>query len=86
MKRIKTFESWSNWFLSKPMGDIELAKKDSLKTIKEFLRRYSGLANVDALSEKQLLDLIRGFARHKKQSKENAMAAEIWRIAKPLFT
>lgn len=78
-------ESWSSWFSPKPLGDVELAKKDSIKSIREFLRRYSGVVDVDGLSDQQLLDLIKGFARHSKYSKENALAAELWRIAKPLF-
>ncbi len=90
MRRIKLFSQFTNeslfdLFREKPLGNIEVAKRDSLNSIREFLKRYSGLANVDGLSEKQLLELIQGFARHKDRSKENAMAYEIWRIAKPLF-
>jgi len=82
MRTIKTYESW---FRTKPLGNIEKAKEDSLDSIREFLRQYSGLANVDGLSQEQLLELIERFAKQAKYSKPNQLASDIWRIAKPLF-
>jgi hypothetical protein len=77
------------FFKSKPMGDVEQAKKDSLQGMRAFIDNNMSLADpANKLSDNQVLDLIKGAARWAKSpngSKFNKMAAEIYRIAKPLF-
>jgi hypothetical protein len=76
----------------KPMGDVEQAKKDSMKAMKAFIKNNKvdlGLGDdPDDFSDEQVLDKIKGLAYHAKSpnsSKLNKMAGELYRIAKPLF-
>jgi hypothetical protein len=76
----------------KPMGDVEQAKKDSMKAMKAFIKNNKvdlGLGDdPDDFSEEQVLDKIKGLAYWAKSpngSKLNKMAGELYRIAKPLF-
>lgn len=76
----------------KPMGDVEQAKKDSMRAMKAFIKNNKvdlGLGDdPDDFSDEQVLDKIKGLAYHAKSpnsSKLNKMAGELYRIAKPLF-
>jgi len=76
----------------KPMGDVEQAKKDSIKAMKAFIKNNKidlGLGDdPDDFSDEQVLDKIKGLAYWAKSpngSKLNKMAGELYRIAKPLF-
>ena len=76
----------------KPMGDVEQAKKESMKAMKAFIKNNKvdlGLGdNPDDFSDEQVLDKIKGLAYHAKSpnsSKLNKMAGELYIIAKPLF-
>ena len=76
----------------KPMGDVEQAKKDSMKAMKAFIKNNKvnlGLGDdSDDFSDEQVLDKIKGLAYWAKSpngSKLNKMAGELYRIAKPLF-
>ena len=76
----------------KPMGDVEQAKKDSMKAMKAFIKNNKvdlGLGDdPDDFSDEQVLDKIKGLAYWAKSpngSKLNKMAGELYRIAKPLF-
>jgi len=76
----------------KPMGDIEQAKKDSIKSMRAFLKNNQenlGLGNdPNDFSDEQVFDKIKGLAYHAKSpnaSKINKWAGELYRIAKPLF-
>jgi hypothetical protein len=75
------------FFKSKPMGDIEQAKKDSLKSMKAFIKRYLGIENPDGLSYKEALEKMKMVARHAKSPNSNRitdLGAEVYRIAKDL--
>jgi hypothetical protein len=73
----------------KPMGDVEQAKKDSLKAMKAFIKRHLGIEDPDGLSDKEVLDKIKGVARHANTTSSNRrvydLAKDMYRIAKPLF-
>ena len=76
----------------KPMGDVEQAKKDSIKAMRAFVENNKeplGLGNDPKdFSDEQILDKIKGLAYWAKSpngSKLNKMAGELYRIAKPLF-
>ena len=44
------------FFKSRPMGDVGQAKKDSLKSMKAFIKKYLGIENPDGLSYKEALE------------------------------
>ena len=75
------------FFKSKPMGDVEQAKKDSLKSMKAFIKRYLGVENTDGVSYKEALEKMKMVARHAKSPNSNRitdLGAEVYRIAKDL--
>jgi len=75
-------------FKSKPLGDVEGAKKDIMKSMRAFLQRYSGLQDASGLSDEQVLDKIKGAANlstRSTASQANKLAGELYKIAKPLF-
>lgn len=75
------------FFKSKPMGDVEQAKKDSLKSMTSFLKTYLGRVNADDMSYKEALEQMKMVARHAKSPNSNRitnLGAEIYRIAKDL--
>jgi hypothetical protein len=75
------------FFKSKPMGDVGQAKKDSLKSMKAFIKRYLGIENPDSLSYKEALEKMKMVARHAKSPNSNRitdLGAEVYRIAKDL--
>ena len=75
------------FFKSRPMGDVEQAKKDSLKSMKRFLEKYLGRVNTDDLSYKDALETMKMVARHAKSPNANRitnLGADIYRIAKDL--
>ena len=75
------------FFKSRPMGDVEQAKKDSLKSMKAFIKRYLGIENPDGLSYKEALEKMKMVARHAKSPNSNRiidLGAEVYRIANDL--
>jgi hypothetical protein len=75
------------FFKSKPMGDVEQAKKDSLKAMRAFIKRYLGVENTDGVSYKEALEKMKMVARHAKSPNSNRitdLGAEVYRIAKDL--
>jgi hypothetical protein len=75
------------FFKSRPMGDVGQAKKDSLKSMKAFIKRYLGIENPDGLSYKEALEKMKTVARHAKSPNSNRitdLGAEVYRIAKDL--
>jgi hypothetical protein len=75
------------FFKAKPMGDVEQAKKDSLKSMKAFIKRYLGVENTDGVSYKEALEKMKMVARHAKSPNSNRitdLGAEVYRIAKDL--
>lgn len=76
----------------KPMGDVEQAKKDSMKAMRAFVENNKeplGLGNDPKdFSDEQVFDKVKALAYWAKSpngSKLNKMAGELYRIAKPLF-
>jgi hypothetical protein len=76
----------------KPMGDVEQAKKDSMKAMRAFVESNKeplGLGNDPKdFSDEQIFDKVKALAYWAKSpngSKLNKMAGELYRIAKPLF-
>jgi hypothetical protein len=75
-------------FKSKPLGDVEGAKKDIKKAMVVFLQKNTNLKNADTFTDKELLKAIEGFARHgelETSSNANKIANQIYKVAKPLF-
>ena len=75
------------FFKSRPMGDVGQAKKDSLKSMKAFIKKYLGIENPDGLSYKEALEKMKMVARHAKSPNSNRitdLGAEVYRIAKDL--
>jgi hypothetical protein len=75
------------FFKSKPMGDVGQAKKDSLKAMRAFIKRYLGVENTDGVSYKEALEKMKMVARHAKSPNSNRitdLGAEVYRIAKDL--
>lgn len=77
------------FFKSKPMGDVEQAKKDSLKSMRAFIKRYLGVEDPDSLSDKTVLEKMKMVARHADSpsgaNKITKLGADVYRIAKDLF-
>jgi hypothetical protein len=77
------------FFKSKPMGDVEQAKKDSLKSMRAFIKRYLGVEDPDSLSDKTVLEKMKMVARHADSpsgaNKITKLGADAYRIAKDLF-
>lgn len=80
MKNIRTFEEW---FFSKPKVS-ETAKEDCRKSIKSFLKSI-GMMEADNMSDEQLIDNIRRFAKNKNFSEKNRLAWQLYNIAKPIL-
>lgn len=75
------------FFKSRPMGDIGQAKKDSLKSMRAFIKTYLGRVNTDDLSYKDALETMKMVARHAKSPNANRitnLGADVYRIAKDL--
>ncbi len=92
MKYLRKYNELINYsegiFSFKPLGDVEQARKDSLVSMRKFLQRYSGIVDIDSLTDQQVLKKIKGFAYWAKSpnsSIANKMAYDLYRIAKPLF-
>jgi hypothetical protein len=77
------------FFKSKPMGDVEQAKKDSLKSMRAFIKNHLGIKNPDDLSDKSVLEKMKMVARHADSPSGNnrmtKLGADAYRIAKDLF-
>jgi len=77
------------FFKSKPMGDVEQAKKDSLKAMRAFIKRYLGIEDPDGLSDKTVLEKMKMVARHADSpsgaDRITKLGADTYRIAKDLF-
>lgn len=75
-------------FSSKPLGDVEGAKKDIKKAIITFLKKNTNFKSAEELTDKELLKALEGFARHGKSetsSSGNRIANDLYKVAKPLF-
>ena len=75
------------FFKSRPMGDIGQAKKDSLKSMRAFIKTYLGRENTDNLSYKEALEIMKMVARHAKSPNSNRitnLGADVYNIANHL--
>lgn len=85
MIHLQTFEGL---FSSKPTWDIEIAKKDALKAARSFVERNAQLKNPKDLTDEQVIEMIKGFAKSgkdKHSSQANKQAFEFWKQFKHLF-
>jgi hypothetical protein len=76
------------FFKSKPMGDVEQAKKDSRLAMNSFIKTYLGIEDPDGLSDKTVLEKMKMVARHANSPNANRvtnLGADVYRTAKDLF-
>jgi hypothetical protein len=56
-------ESIFDRFKSKPLGDVEGAKKQALKVFRVWLKKNAGLPNPELMADDQVIDKIKAFAK-----------------------
>jgi hypothetical protein len=88
IKRFEQIDMSEGLFSFKPLGDINQAKKDSLSSMRNFLKNYLNMSDVDSLDDNQVLKKVKDmsfWAKSPGASKLNILANDLYRIAKPLF-
>jgi len=68
-------------FKSKPLGDVEEAKKFALKAFRAWVGRNAGIADPESLSDDQVIEKIKAFA----QRNPSNMVHQLWNQSKHLF-
>jgi hypothetical protein len=68
-------------FKSKPLGDVEEAKKFALKAFRAWVGKNAGIADPESLSDDQVIEKIKAFA----QRNPSNMVHQLWNQSKHLF-
>jgi hypothetical protein len=68
-------------FKSKPLGDVEGAKKQALKIFRVWLKKNAGLANPEIMADDQVIDQIKAFAKRNPSN----LVHRLWNQEKHLF-
>jgi hypothetical protein len=68
-------------FKSKPLGDVEEAKKFALKAFRAWVGKNAGIADSESLSDDQVVEKIKAFA----QRNPSNMVHQLWNQSKHLF-
>ena len=68
-------------FKSKPLGDVEGAKKQALKVFRVWLKKNAGLADPEMMTDDQVIEQIKSFAKRNPSN----LVHRLWNQEKHLF-
>jgi hypothetical protein len=68
-------------FKSKPLGDVEGAKKQALNAFRAWVEKNAGLADPKSLNDDQIIEKIKAFAKRNPSN----MVHQLWNQSKHLF-